>query len=34
MGIATTYAQIPPLSELSGIADMSGGPGYYDAAAA
>ena len=34
MGIATTYAQIPPLSELSGIAGMSGGPSYYDAAAA
>ena len=34
MGIATTYAQIPPLSELSGIAGMSGGPGYYDSAAA
>jgi hypothetical protein len=33
MGIATTYAQIPPLSELSGIPGMSGGPGYFDAAA-
>ncbi|KAF8267215.1 hypothetical protein EI94DRAFT_1802066 [Lactarius quietus] len=29
MGIATTYAQIPLLSELSGIPSMSGGQGYY-----
>ena len=29
MGIATTYAQVPPLSELSGIPSMSGG--YFDA---
>ena len=33
MGIATTYAQVPPLSELSGIPEMSGGPGYFDGAA-
>lgn len=31
MGITTTYAQIPPLSELSGIPGMSNGHGYYDA---
>jgi hypothetical protein len=29
MGIAATYGQIPPLSELSG---MAGGQGYYDVA--
>ena len=33
MGIATTYVQIPPLSELAGVTGMSGGPAYFDAAA-
>lgn len=33
MGIATTYTQIPPLSELSGVTGMAGGPGYFDVAA-
>jgi hypothetical protein len=28
MGIAATYVQVPPLSELSG---MAGGPGYFEA---
>jgi len=33
MTITTTYTQIPPLSDLSGVSGMAGGQGYFDTGA-